>query len=492
MIGLIDCIKWQKASTNVDDDFHTDIVFLDVATGCMNDYVGIAHTRCAIKYQDFTGTFYFDECENKEICTFLIQKLMNDVEFYKTFESNAMLSIKALDRYWNDVELGEYKKDTYLKIYQEQLRLQKELYKKCWFMEILTNDKYGIENYLRKKLKLHLSTREIDELMYECISGTKLSPYAVFENEIRQIACKINITAPDFFCEKEKYWLCILNPEIKFYINELLKTYQYIFYHGFGNRKLLNENDILKMISDRVSSKTFNVIKSSNRVDFYLKKIKDDKLVRLINSYSKFSTIKAHRRLAQLKNFYFLDKLLWRISIRFNIQEYILRYMFPSEIIDLIKGNVDDNALNLIAERKKGMLYYKDKGITEIVLNSPNMSFIDEKINNAINKNKIYQGRAACRGVANGKIKKITRYSDSIQFEIGDILACREGDPDLIPLIIKSSGIITEQGGVTCHVAIIAREYNIPCIMGVGTFLDDFKDGEMICLDADNEVFFRR
>lgn len=50
---------------------------------------------------------------------------------------------------------------------------------------------------------------------------------------------------------------------------------------------------------------------------------------------------------------------------------------------------------------------------------------------------------------------------------------------------------ITEQGGRVCHASIIAREYNIPCVVGCREFIRLLKDGEYILLDAYNGIVYK-
>ena len=52
--------------------------------------------------------------------------------------------------------------------------------------------------------------------------------------------------------------------------------------------------------------------------------------------------------------------------------------------------------------------------------------------------------------------------------------------PELVPAMHKAAGIVTDEGGVTCHAAIVSREFNIPCIVGTGNATKVFKDGDFI------------
>ncbi|EKD42921.1 MAG: hypothetical protein ACD_72C00532G0001 [uncultured bacterium] len=57
---------------------------------------------------------------------------------------------------------------------------------------------------------------------------------------------------------------------------------------------------------------------------------------------------------------------------------------------------------------------------------------------------------------------------------------------DYVPLMKKAAGIITAQGSILSHAAIVARELGKPCLVGVKNILTEIKDGQNITLDANN------
>lgn len=70
------------------------------------------------------------------------------------------------------------------------------------------------------------------------------------------------------------------------------------------------------------------------------------------------------------------------------------------------------------------------------------------------------------------------------KFQKGDILVSVATDPDIVPAMKKAAAIVTEQGGITSHAAIVSRELGIPCIIGTKIATRVLKDGDMVEVDA--------
>lgn len=94
-------------------------------------------------------------------------------------------------------------------------------------------------------------------------------------------------------------------------------------------------------------------------------------------------------------------------------------------------------------------------------------------------------GTVAFQGNVTGKIKRIFSREDVAYIKEGDILVSPMTSPTYMEAISKSAGIITDEGGITCHAAIIARELKKPCIIGTKIATKVLKDGDMVEINAD-------
>ena len=99
-----------------------------------------------------------------------------------------------------------------------------------------------------------------------------------------------------------------------------------------------------------------------------------------------------------------------------------------------------------------------------------------------------FTGRCAFPGKAVGKIRKIIDRSQNAFFERGEILLSPTTQPDFLPSMYKAAAIISDEGGLISHAAIIARELRKPCIIGTKIAFDALKDGDLVEVDAEKGI----
>jgi len=108
-------------------------------------------------------------------------------------------------------------------------------------------------------------------------------------------------------------------------------------------------------------------------------------------------------------------------------------------------------------------------------------------------KKPLLTGIAIGNKIGFGKVHIIENINKLSQFKKGEILVTRMTDPDWTTAMPLASAIITNEGGKTCHAAIISRELGIPCIVGTGKATKVLKNGQEITIDctsgAEGKIF---
>ncbi len=96
----------------------------------------------------------------------------------------------------------------------------------------------------------------------------------------------------------------------------------------------------------------------------------------------------------------------------------------------------------------------------------------------------VTKGLPASPGIATGTVKIVHGVDELDKVKEGDILVTTMTNPDMVPAMKKAAAIITDEGGMTCHAAIVGRELGIPSIVGTGNITKLVKDGDTVTVDA--------
>lgn len=178
-------------------------------------------------------------------------------------------------------------------------------------------------------------------------------------------------------------------------------------------------------------------------------------------------------------------KLLENIAEDLGIKYDELLLMQIEEIRECLNGRKIPSNLKsrksyvaYIMGNESGMIF--DKNQINKLLNE----FIDTPTKNT----KEIKGVVASNGYAKGKAKIFLIPKDVDKMKKGDILVTTMTTPDFVPLMKKSSAIITDAGGLLCHAAIISRELKKPCIISTKFATQVLKDGDLVEVDADKGI----
>ncbi len=189
--------------------------------------------------------------------------------------------------------------------------------------------------------------------------------------------------------------------------------------------------------------------------------------------------IKDMTSLGMLPTLPFLEEIAKRVEC----QKKDLLYLSHFELLEIFTKQ-KDLLLRESAERQKGWAftlinnnptYYNHKQLKEI-------EEAEEKIPSGV------KGFAACKGVAKGKAVIVKSVEDLERIKQDNILITHMTTTNFVPILSKVAAIVTDEGGITCHAAIISREMDIPCIIGTKIATKAFKDGDIVEVDANKGI----
>lgn len=176
----------------------------------------------------------------------------------------------------------------------------------------------------------------------------------------------------------------------------------------------------------------------------------------------------------------FLNEIVMRLGI--NKKELLL-YDFEELANAIIVGNSLD-----ISKREEGWALVSKHGDLQILDATQLPQLIKEEqltdMQAKIIQQTQFHGVPACKGKATGIVRVIDNPKDISQFQNGEILVTYMTTMQFTPLFKKAAGIITDEGGLSSHAAIVSREFNVPCIVGTQIATRNLKTGDKIEMDA--------
>ena len=103
----------------------------------------------------------------------------------------------------------------------------------------------------------------------------------------------------------------------------------------------------------------------------------------------------------------------------------------------------------------------------------------------------VLKGLAASPGVASGPVKIIRDASEIDRVETGDVLVTGMTNPDMVPAMKRAAAIVTDEGGMTSHAAIVSRELGIPAVVGTRNATKTLKPGETVTVDGKRGMVYK-
>lgn len=208
-------------------------------------------------------------------------------------------------------------------------------------------------------------------------------------------------------------------------------------------------------------------------------------LITLLEITDDFNAWQDERKKGTFWATHYFSLLLEEFSNRTKYSLDQLKYAFPPEMGEVLSEKIDADDLNRRIEYCMIIWTLDNYDVTT------DQAFIDKL--DRIGTGEIatvqeLKGFTASRGVVKGRVKIIESAEEISKIEEGDILVAVMTRPDYLPAMQKAAGFVTDEGGITCHAAIVAREMRKPCIIGTKIATKTFKDGDMIEVDADNGV----
>ncbi|MBU0536585.1 MAG: hypothetical protein KKE20_06475 [Nanoarchaeota archaeon] len=221
-----------------------------------------------------------------------------------------------------------------------------------------------------------------------------------------------------------------------------------------------------------------------NNYNEFIKSIDDEKLKKTAKIMHYFTYLKEMRDDYRRHAYYLLAPFINELAKRAGMTLIEVNQLIHKEIVDAIKTHDPGYKKKAQARQKKYSLLFKD-GELSIFDYDISPDYIKEQESG---KESEIKGVVANKGKVTGKVNIIFHRNDFSKFRQGDVLVTPMTHPEFMPVIKKAIAIITDEGGITCHAAITAREFGVPCIIGTKIATKALKDGDRVEVDADSGI----
>lgn len=175
-----------------------------------------------------------------------------------------------------------------------------------------------------------------------------------------------------------------------------------------------------------------------------------------------------------------------------------LNHLFPQlkeyarcvTLEEVLSGSIPNRAV--LEERARHYIYYGFHLYTHVGLSafvkSLGIEIAEEKVPTLANE---LRGQVAVVGRVSGVVRVLRSKQDIANLQEGEVLVTAMTTPDYVPAMKKAAAIVTDEGGVTSHAAIAARELGKPCIIGTKVATKLFKTGDRVEVDASTGIIKR-
>jgi phosphohistidine swiveling domain-containing protein len=192
-----------------------------------------------------------------------------------------------------------------------------------------------------------------------------------------------------------------------------------------------------------------------------------------------------------MPGYYYNQFIINEISKRFDYSSKELRFLTVDEIYNLLDGILVSK--NIISDRMKAFLFIVKEKKSCVLSDSEAIKKFEELVKQEDLTNiKEIHGKVAMTGKVTGRVV-IFKWTDNMEEKIkqmgeDSILVTGQTRPQIMPLITKSKAIVTDEGGITSHAAIVSRELKIPCVIGTKIATQALNDGDQVEVDANNGI----
>ena len=447
----------------------------------LEKYLGIPNKDLLVTKQLEKYSLYNSVDSLKEISRTLIRKLEQHGNYGKKIYKDCLVSCKnlvSISRKVSQGSLSSLKADVLLNRLNSYFKTALNF---TPFLALPANYEAYVTDEIKEFIVKKVGNKRAEEILQKLMSS-KQHPYQILEQiDLAKIALKIKSknkieVSKALKQHKLKYqWLSCYN----FDEDEFTQT-------DFRNRLKV----LLDLPIEELENKTKSVVAKvkQDELEFQkaVKKIGlSGMLLNKVNLLREFVFLRTYRIEMNSQSNFYLKPLMIEIARRGNISIAQLAMMLPNEIETLILNKKLPKSVNF-NDRKMEAIFWLDNCSYKYVFGNQAKKLISMQLSEVVEEKfiDVIKGTTASLGnTVRGRVR-ILEKSDLRKFQKGEILVAVMTSPEFVPAMHKARAIVTDEGGVLCHAAIVSREMDKPCIIGTKTATRFLKSGDLVEVDT--------
>jgi excisionase family DNA binding protein len=490
----VDSVTWQEYVRHGVTYHNTYQVVYGLTAGLKEHFGrGINYLLAYIK--ESTLYWYYNDKDLYELGSVISNKILGSKKFedflFDYWDKRHASALEFFKQY-DILKIAKLTNSQLAKLYLQYSKLIEEFYSASIIIDALDESLMvdvtkRLKEILKAKLGKDYSEKAFAEVYNILTSPNKLSYVSDEKLEILKLARDIDEG----------------NVELgtKQFEDRAHKIIQQFWWTGLGwsRGEPKNIKDVIGYINDLGASQTdyqaeiekitgyaSRILSQKHELDIRAEVNADKELSSWLYLVEKLVEYHDRRKEVQVKAVFWDFPVLDEIARRTGIPSKLIEWCDGEEIIQILEtGEIDEQELN---QRSLSFLYAivdaKHKIFSGKLADREYAKILhsdDEEVRDI-------QGSCASQGTVTGEAHVALSPNKAHDIKPGQILVTGMTTPDYVPAMKKAAAIITDEGGITCHAAIISREFGIPCIVGTKYATKYIKSGDVIEVRANHGV----
>ncbi len=450
----------------------------DARTGTLEKSLGTKYKPIVTIGRKKKFPMYMNHDECLRVANSILRKIQEDPEWFEHATKEIYVRAAALIAFSRNLKIINYKTKSHaelLTLYQEYCNLFKDMRVYSSIPMMLEHDTPLLSNLLKEKLNQQVENENLNNVFSTLSSPIKISYILQEEIERLKIATK--------HAQEQN-----IKQETKTH-TERWNWREYMF-----EGTPLSESDFLNQVKQDIKQYK-DPAKRVQEIEEKQKKIQE-KQSEYIKKYAipeqtqKFAEIaqdivylKYFRKGIFAESYYCVEFLLKEIGERLEITLDEVRAMFDWEVEEALKQGMSEEKKKEIRSREEFCAFVSYGGKCYPLTKTEAEKIKKENLTKEEITTEI-KGQVACSGNVKGEVCIVNTVEDMEKMKEGMILVSIMTHPNLFSAMKSAGGIITDIGGLSCHAAIVARELQIPCIVGTKQASKILQDGMHVELDT--------